>query len=36
MLNGIPRSNNANTPPMALIGIAVKIKLACLKLRKVK
>ena len=36
ILNGIPRNNNANTPPMALIGMAVKIKLACLMLLNVK
>ena len=36
MLKGIPRSIKANTPPMALIGIAVNIKPACLKERNVK
>ena len=36
MLNGIPRSNKANIPPIALIGIAVNIKPACLKERNVK
>ena len=30
ILNGMPRANNANTPPMALIGMAVKMSNAWL------
>ncbi|MNY14907.1 hypothetical protein D3C86_1480960 [compost metagenome] len=36
ILKGIPRSISANTPPMALMGIAVKIRLACFSELKVK
>ena len=36
ILNGIPRSNKAKIPPIALIGMAVNIKPACLKERNVK
>ena len=36
MLNGIPRISNANTPPIADIGIAEKINAACFSELKVK
>src|SRR5690606_37110995 len=36
ILNGISRNNRANTPPMALIGIAVYTKMASLKEWNVK
>ncbi|MNI38719.1 hypothetical protein D3C81_1213670 [compost metagenome] len=36
ILKGMPRNINANTPPIALIGIAVKISVACLKEWNVK
>ena len=36
MLNGISRTINAKTPPIALIGIAVKINAACFKDLNVK
>jgi hypothetical protein len=36
ILNGIPLISNAKTPPMAAIGIAVKINTACLTEWKVK
>ena len=36
ILKGKPHTSKANTPPIALIGIAVKIKLACLSEENVK
>ena len=36
ILKGIPRSQSANTPPMADKGIAVKMSRDCLMLPKVK
>ena len=36
ILKGIPLISNANTPPMALMGIAVKIKVASLIELKVR
>ena len=35
ILNGIPRNIKAKTPPMADIGMAVNIKMACFTERKV-
>ena len=36
ILKGIPLSNKANTPPIADMGMAVKISAACFTDRKVK